>query len=180
MKAEILTIGDEILIGQITNTNSVWIAQQLNLMGIKIVHMASVSDNEDEIIKALEEATLRADFVFITGGLGPTKDDITKKTIAKFFNTELIINETVLKMVSDYFLKRDKKLLPTNYDQALVPKGSQVILNQNGTAPSIWMKKNNTVFICISRVNFEILPFISLFFWFSLLFCCFPPENQKT
>ena len=131
MKAEILTIGDEILIGQITNTNSVWIAQQLNLMGIKIVHMASVSDNEDEIIKALEEATLRADFVFITGGLGPTKDDITKKTIAKFFNTELIINETVLKMVSDYFLKRDKKLLPTNYNQALVPKGCQVILNQN-------------------------------------------------
>ena len=109
MKAEILTIGDEILIGQITNTNSVWIAQQLNLMGVKIVHMASVSDNEDEIIKALEEATLRADFVFITGGLGPTKDDITKKTIAKFFNTELIINETVLKMVSDYFLKRDEK-----------------------------------------------------------------------
>ena len=155
MKAEILTIGDEILIGQITNTNSVWIAQQLNLMGVKIVHMASVSDNEDEIIKALEEATLRADFVFITGGLGPTKDDITKKTIAKFFNTELIINETVLKMVSDYFLKRDKKLLPTNYDQALVPKGSQVILNQNGTAPSIWMKKNKTVFICMPGVPYE-------------------------
>ncbi len=155
MKAEILTIGDEILIGQITNTNSVWIAQQLNLMGIKIVHMASVSDNEDEIIKALEDATLRADFVFITGGLGPTKDDITKKTIAKFFNTELVINETVLKMVSDYFLKRDKKLLPTNYNQALVPKGCQVILNQNGTAPSIWMKKNNTVFICMPGVPYE-------------------------
>ena len=128
---EIITIGDEILIGQIINTNSVWIAQQLNLNGIKIVHMASVSDNEAEIIKAFEEATLRADFVFVTGGLGPTKDDITKKTIAKFFNTELVINETVLKMVSDYFLKRDKKLLPTNYNQALVPKGCQVILNKN-------------------------------------------------
>ena len=155
MKAEILTIGDEILIGQITNTNSVWIAQQLNLMGIKIVHMASVSDNEDEIIKALEDSTLRADFVFITGGLGPTKDDITKKTMAKFLNTELIINETVLKMVSDYFLKRDKKLLPTNYNQALVPKGCQVILNQNGTAPGIWMKKNNTVFISMPGVPYE-------------------------
>ncbi len=155
MKAEILTIGDEILIGQITNTNSVWIAQQLNLMGIKIVHMASISDNENEIIKALEDATLRAEFVFITGGLGPTKDDITKKTIAKFFNTELIINETVLKMVSDYFLKRDKKLLPTNYNQALVPKSCQVILNQNGTAPGIWMKKNNTVFISMPGVPYE-------------------------
>ena len=88
MKAEILTIGDEILIGQITNTNSVWIAQQLNLTGIQIVHMASVSDNEAEIIKAFEEATLRADFVFVTGGLGPTKDDITKKQLQSF----LILN----------------------------------------------------------------------------------------
>ena len=85
MNAEILTIGDEILIGQITNTNSVWIAQQLNFIGVKVVHMASVADDEKAIIDAFDAAQKRADFVFITGGLGPTKDDITKKTFSKYF-----------------------------------------------------------------------------------------------
>ena len=88
MKAEILTIGDEILIGQITNTNSVWIAQQLNLIGIKVVHMASVADDEMAIIDAFNAALTRADFVFITGGLGPTKDDITKKTFCDYFEDD--------------------------------------------------------------------------------------------
>ncbi len=86
MRAEILTIGDEILIGQITNTNSVWIAQELNLIGIKIVHMASVADDEAAIVSAFNNAAARADLVFITGGLGPTKDDITKKTFSNYFN----------------------------------------------------------------------------------------------
>src|SRR6476620_404403 len=104
MRAEILTIGDEILIGQIVNTNSVWIAQQLNLAGIRVVHMSSVADDESAILKAFDDALQRADFVFITGGLGPTKDDITKKTVANYFDAELIIDEEVHHRIENYFL----------------------------------------------------------------------------
>ncbi len=155
MKAEILTIGDEILIGQITNTNAVWIAQQLNQMGIKVTHMASVADDETAIIKAFNDSLLRADFVFITGGLGPTKDDITKKTIAKYFNVDLIINKDVLQDVTSFFLKRDKTVSQLNRNQALVPQGSIVFRNQNGTAPAMWLKKQNTVFVSMPGVPFE-------------------------
>src|SRR4051812_40990150 len=108
MKAEILTIGDEILIGQITNTNAVWIAQQLNLMGINVAHMASVSDDAAAIETAFADAGKRADVVFITGGLGPTKDDITKKIIARYFNTELVIDNEVLEHVRSFFTKRGR------------------------------------------------------------------------
>jgi len=155
MKAEILTIGDEILIGQITNTNSVWIAQQLNLIGVKIVHMASVADEEDAIITAFDNALTRADFVFITGGLGPTKDDITKKTFSKYFNVELVMDEEVLKHVASFFTKRGRQINEINSKQALVPKGCTVINNPHGTAPGMWMKKNNTVFISMPGVPFE-------------------------
>ena len=155
MKAEILTIGDEILIGQITNTNSVWIAQQLNLIGVKIVHMASVADDEAAIITAFDNAAARADFVFITGGLGPTKDDITKKTFSNYFNAELVMDEEVLKHVSSFFIKRGREINEINSKQALVPKGCTVINNPHGTAPGMWMKKNNTVFISMPGVPFE-------------------------
>jgi nicotinamide-nucleotide amidase len=155
MRAEILTIGDEILIGQITNTNSVWIAQQLNLMGIQVVHMASVSDDEQAIVAAFEAALLRADFVFITGGLGPTKDDITKKIFARFFNSNLVMNKEVLADVSGFFVKRGKEVSEINQQQALVPEGCVVIRNANGTAPGMWMKKNNTVFISMPGVPYE-------------------------
>jgi nicotinamide-nucleotide amidase len=155
MKAEILTIGDEILIGQIVNTNSVWIAQQLNLMGVKIVHMASVADDEASIIKAFNDALQRVDFVFITGGLGPTKDDITKKIFSNFFNTELILDGQVLKQVSSFFIKRGREVTELNRNQALVPKGCFIIENLNGTAPGMWMKKENTVFISMPGVPYE-------------------------
>lgn len=155
MKAEILTIGDEILIGQITNTNSVWIAQQLNLAGIKVVHMASVSDNAAEIVAAFNDAMKRADFVFITGGLGPTKDDITKKTFAEFFDVKLVLNEEVLEDVDVFFTKRGRELSEVNRQQAFVPEGCFVIRNSSGTAPGMWMKKNNTVFISMPGVPFE-------------------------
>lgn len=155
MQAEILTIGDEILIGQITNTNSVWIAQQLNFIGIKVVHMATVSDDKTAIIKAFDDAASRADFVFITGGLGPTKDDITKKTFADYFNTILEIDMDVLTTVQSFFSKRNRELTETNRAQALVPKGCFVIENKNGTAPGMWMKKNNTVYISMPGVPYE-------------------------
>jgi nicotinamide-nucleotide amidase len=155
MTAEILTIGDEILIGQITNTNSVWIAQQLNLAGIKIAHMASVSDDEQAIIDALDAAAKRADFVFVTGGLGPTKDDITKKTFANYLGTTLEMNEEVLQDVDSFFTKRGRVLTEINRNQALVPKGCTVIRNKNGTAPGMWMVKNKTVFISMPGVPHE-------------------------
>ena len=155
IKAEILTIGDEILIGQITNTNSVWIAQQLNLAGIKVVHMASVADEESAITKAFNDAAQRADFVFITGGLGPTKDDITKKIFAAYFNAELVVDADTLKDLTSYFTKRGRELNDINSKQALVPKGCTIIKNTNGTAPGMWMKKNNTVFISMPGVPYE-------------------------
>jgi len=161
IKAEILTIGDEILIGQITNTNSVWIAQQLNLAGIKVAHMASVADEENAITKAFNDAAERADFVFITGGLGPTKDDITKKIFANYFNTTLVMNEDVLKEVTDYFTKRGRELNDINRLQAMVPEGCTIIRNTNGTAPGMWMKKNNTVFVSMPGVPYEMKAMMS-------------------
>ncbi len=155
MRAEILTIGDEILIGQITNTNSVWIAQKLNLMGIKVAHMASVSDDKDAILKAFNDAQQRSDFVFITGGLGPTKDDITKKLFAQYFNTILELDETVLAHVKSFFDKRGREMNEANRQQALIPKGCFVIHNQSGTAPGMWFKKENTVFISMPGVPYE-------------------------
>lgn len=155
MRAEILTIGDEILIGQITNTNSVWIAQKLNLMGIKVVHMASVSDDKEAILKAFSDAQQRADFVFITGGLGPTKDDITKKLVAQYFNTILELDENVLAHVRSFFDKRGREMNEANRQQALIPKGCFVIHNQSGTAPGMWLKKDNTVFISMPGVPYE-------------------------
>lgn len=161
MRAEILTIGDEILIGQITNTNSVWIAQELNLLGIKVVHMSSVSDDKEAIIKAFDDAATRAEFVFITGGLGPTKDDITKKTFAEYFNTILEIDERVLNTVKGFFERRNRELTEINRQQALVPKGCIVIENKNGTAPGMWMKKGNTVFISMPGVPYEMKSMMS-------------------
>lgn len=155
MRAEILTIGDEILIGQITNTNSVWIAQKLNLMGIKVVHMASVSDEKEAILKAFSDAQQRADFVFITGGLGPTKDDITKKLFAQYFNTILELDENVLAHVKSFFDKRGREMNESNRQQALIPKGCTVIHNQSGTAPGMWFKKENTVFVSMPGVPYE-------------------------
>jgi nicotinamide-nucleotide amidase len=155
MKAEILTIGDEILIGQVANTNAVWIAQQLNLIGIKVVHMATVSDDRDEIIKGLENASQRANMVFITGGLGPTKDDITKKTFAQFFGVELVLDEMILEDVSSFFIKRGKEVSQLNKDQALIPKGCRPVRNKSGTAPGMWMQKNKVHFISMPGVPYE-------------------------
>ena len=155
MNAELLTIGNEILIGQITNTNAVWMAQQLNMIGVSIVHMSSVADDRDSILKAFEDASKRADIVLITGGLGPTKDDITKKTFCDYFETELVIDENVLKDVTGFFAKRNRELTELNRKQAEVPKGCIVIRNKNGTAPGMWMEKNNTIYVSMPGVPFE-------------------------
>lgn len=155
MNAELLTIGNEILIGQITNTNSVWMAQELNMIGVSIVHMSSVADERQAILKAFEDASKRADIVLITGGLGPTKDDITKTTFCEYFETELVTDENVLKDVTGFFSKRNKEVSDINKKQAEVPKGCFVIRNKNGTAPGMWMEKNNTIFVSMPGVPYE-------------------------
>lgn len=161
MKAEILTIGDEILIGQITNTNSVWIAQQLNMIGVTVVHMASVSDEEAAILNAFNSALSRADLVIVTGGLGPTNDDITKKVFAKYFEKKLVMNEEVLAHVTGFFTRRGREISDLNKRQALVPEGCFIIENPNGTAPGMWMRKENTIFISLPGVPFEMKAMIS-------------------
>ena len=155
MKAELLTIGNEILIGQITNTNAVWMAQQLNMIGVSVVHMSSVADEKEAILQAFKDAEKRADIVLITGGLGPTKDDITKRIFCDFFNSELIMDENVLADVSGFFARRNKELTEINRKQAEVPKGCKVIRNKNGTAPGMWMEKDETIFVSMPGVPYE-------------------------
>jgi nicotinamide-nucleotide amidase len=123
--------------------------------------MASVSDDKAAIIKAFSDAETRADIIFITGGLGPTKDDITKKLFAEYFNVILEIDEKVLEHVRSFFTKRGKELTEINRQQALVPKGCFVVHNQNGTAPGMWMKKHNTVFISMPGVPYEMKAMMS-------------------
>lgn len=155
MKAELLTIGDEILIGQIVNTNSVWMARELNQCGISVVQMTSVADDAAAIVKALDSATTRADLVFITGGLGPTKDDITKKTFADYFNAPLVMDEEVLEGIVSFFSRRGRETTLINRQQALVPEGCYVVKNLHGTAPGMWMSKNGVQYISMPGVPYE-------------------------
>jgi len=156
MKATIVTIGDEILIGQIVDTNSAFIAKSLDRIGVEIHEMISINDNKQHILNTFLEFQNKVDLVVITGGLGPTKDDITKKTFCDYFDDELVINEEVLRNVTQIiegFYKR--KITQINKDQALVPSKCTVLHNKVGTAPGMWMKKENTVFVSLPGVPFE-------------------------
>ena len=155
MKAEIITIGDELLLGQVIDTNSAWLGQQLNQIGAKVHFKSAVMDSKDAILEALTSATNRSDIVVITGGLGPTKDDITKHTICDFFNTELILNNSVLEFVQQIFSKRNLPMLESNNQQALLPKNCEVLWNKNGTAPGMWFNENKTIYISLPGVPFE-------------------------
>lgn len=156
MLAEIITIGDEILIGQIVDTNSAFIAKKLNSIGISVFQVSSVQDEQDHILKAMEEAESRVDIVIITGGLGPTKDDITKHTICTYFEDKLIENESVLRNVERLFEKYSKSPISNlNKGQALVPSKAEVLMNHYGTAPGMWLEKNGKVFISLPGVPFE-------------------------
>ena len=156
MKAAIVTIGDEILIGQIVDTNSAFIAKSLDRIGVEIHEMVSISDDKKHILETFLKYQNKVDIVLITGGLGPTKDDITKKTFCDYFEDELIVNDDVLVHVTkliEGFYKRT--ITQINKDQALVPSKCTVLHNQVGTAPGMWMKKENTVFISLPGVPFE-------------------------
>ncbi len=161
--AEIITIGDEILIGQIVDTNSAWMAQQLNMIGIKVKQISSVSDNEQHILIALDEAKSRADIILITGGLGPTKDDITKHTLCKYFNTTLRFDERAFAIVEELFHKRGRTdITETNRKQAEVPLSCTVLYNTAGTAPGMWFEKDGKVFVSMPGVPFEMKKMMEL------------------
>jgi nicotinamide-nucleotide amidase len=156
MFAEIITIGDEILIGQIIDTNSAFIAQELNKIGVSVVQITSIQDDKTHILKSLKDAESRANIVLITGGLGPTKDDVTKHTLCEYFNDHLVEDESVLQHIENIFKKYSiAPLLQVNKNQALVPSKAQVLPNEFGTAPGMWLKNNQTVFVSMPGVPFE-------------------------
>jgi len=156
MYAEIITIGDEILIGQIVDTNSAYISKVLNKIGVSVYQITSVQDEEAHILQALSEAEKRANIIIITGGLGPTKDDITKHTLCKYFDDTLVQDDAVLAHVKELFSKFiSTPISKVNERQALVPSTSKVLMNKYGTAPGMWIEKNEKVFVSLPGVPFE-------------------------
>jgi nicotinamide-nucleotide amidase len=156
MKAEIITIGDEILIGQIVDTNSAFIAKELNNIGVSVYQITSVQDDKTHILKAFEAAESNVDIVIITGGLGPTKDDITKKTLAQYFEDTLVYDKAVLNNIKHlwkHFVKQP--LLQVNIDQSLVLSKATALMNKSGSAPGMWIEKNDTIFISLPGVPYE-------------------------
>ena len=158
--AEVVTIGDEILYGQITDTNTQWMSTELDKIGIKTVRKSSVGDQEAQILQIFEEAENRADIVLLTGGLGPTKDDITKKTLCKYFGDELVINEEALGFITDFFTKRGRPMTELNRLQAMVPSKCTYLANKTGTAPGMWFEHKSkanrrTVFVSMPGVPHE-------------------------
>jgi nicotinamide-nucleotide amidase len=155
MLAEIITIGDEILIGQIVDTNSAWMAAELNAIGIFVKQISSVSDDREHILKALDEASQRADIILITGGLGPTKDDITKNTLCNYFGVNLVFSPEIYTDVEQIFARYGRPVSPVNRKQAEVPENCIPLHNLNGTAPGMWFEKEGKVFISMPGVPYE-------------------------
>ncbi|HEX8516542.1 MAG TPA: competence/damage-inducible protein A [Bacteroidia bacterium] len=155
MQVEIITIGDEILIGQIVDTNSAYIGQLLNMNGMSVKQISSVSDDREHILNSLEEARKRADIIIITGGLGPTKDDITKKTLAEYFKTTMRFDEQAYEDVVNIFATYGKEVTPLNRLQAEVPAICEVLRNKNGTAPGMWFNVEGKIFISLPGVPYE-------------------------
>ena len=156
MNAEIITIGDEILIGQIVDTNSQWIGQQLNKIGVSVYQITSIQDDKQHILNALKEAQERAGIVIITGGLGPTKDDITKKTMAEFFNDgEIIEYPEVVLHIQEMFKKYNIPYREIQQYQAQLPSKATLLMNNFGTAPGMWFYENKTVFVSLPGVPYE-------------------------
>ena len=156
MLAEIITIGDEILIGQIVDTNSAYISRELNKIGVQVYQITSVQDDRDHILEAFEAASKHVSLVIVTGGLGPTKDDITKQTFCDYFEDHLVENKDVVENIREIFRKYQLNLpmLP-NLQQAMVPSKATVLMNKQGTAPGMWMEKDGTVFVSLPGVPYE-------------------------
>lgn len=155
MKAAIITIGDEILLGQIMDTNSRFIARELAALGVETVEMFTVADEQAAIVRALDTAFLRADLLFITGGLGPTKDDLTKKTLAEYFHTPLVFNPQVYAWLEEMLLPRRGEVNAYNKSQAVLPQDCTVLRNRKGTASGMWFEKDGRIAVSLPGVPFE-------------------------
>jgi len=151
MNVNIVTIGDEILIGQIIDTNSAWMGQQLNLVGAKVSAIHSVSDSKEGIINALENGLKQADVVLLTGGLGPTKDDITKKTIADYLGTTLVFHEPTWEVIEGMFRRWGRSTTPAHKAQCLMPANAQILPNKKGTAPGMWFEIDGKIVVSSIR-----------------------------
>ncbi|MBC7449457.1 MAG: competence/damage-inducible protein A [Hymenobacteraceae bacterium] len=153
--AELLTIGDELLYGQVVNTNAAWMGTELGARGVRVVQITSVSDDPAAIVGALDAARRRANAVLITGGLGPTKDDLTKHVLARYFASELVLHEPTLRHVEDIFARFNRPMLDVNRAQAFVPAACDVVPNPLGTAPGMWFEAGGVVFVSMPGVPFE-------------------------
>jgi nicotinamide-nucleotide amidase len=163
VRAEIIAIGDELLYGQIVDTNSHWISQELDLMGVKVVRKTTVGDDRKDVLAAFESAEKRADIVLITGGLGPTKDDLTKPLLAEFFGCDIIEFPEAVKAVSEYFIRRGREMTPLNILQGHLPACCTYIPNEVGTAPGMWFERNGTFWMSMPGVPHEMKKLIKDF-----------------
>lgn len=161
MQAEIITIGDEILIGQIVDTNSQWISQRLNEIGVSVFQITSIQDDKQHILKAIQEAERNADIIIMTGGLGPTKDDITKLTLVDYFDDELIRNEEIENHIKQLFGRIKYKFTDMDLQQALLPAKATILKNHLGTASGMWFERNNKIFVSLPGVPNEMKGLIS-------------------
>lgn len=168
MNVEIITIGDELLIGQVIDTNSAWLGKELNSSGFDVQQKTTISDNKKQIINALDSSLSRSQIVLITGGLGPTKDDITKKTLCEYFKSQMVFNKDVFEDIKDFLNSEDQGVNHLNRDQALVPADCYIIRNPVGTAPTLCFEVDNKIVISMPGVPYEmkaavksgVLPFL--------------------
>ena len=155
MNSALITIGDEILIGQVTDTNAVWISKHLNRIGVQVGEMVTVSDEAGQITATLDRYMGKYDLLIMTGGLGPTTDDITKPTLAAYFNSKLVTHPEIAAKITAYFKERGRSMIESNLRQADVPDACRVLINNNGTAPGMWFEKEGTILISLPGVPYE-------------------------
>lgn len=161
MFTEIISIGDELLIGQTINTNCAWIGEQLGLIGIKVHQVSTIADEEQHIVAALDEAKERVQVVIITGGLGPTKDDLTKHTLCKYFDTELVLHQDILERLEGLYQKYNVPFTEVNQEQAWLPERCTILPNTKGTASGMWFEKDDVIFISLPGVPHEMKDILS-------------------
>lgn len=155
MNVEIITIGDELLIGQVIDTNSAWMGQQLESEGFHVIRKTAVGDIEEDMLAAIDAAMNRAQIVLVTGGIGPTKDDITRKTLCKYFDSDLFFSDEVYQNIEEIFNRSGRKMNELTRNQALVPEKAIVIQNRAGTAPATWFERNGKVLVSMPGVPYE-------------------------
>lgn len=157
MKATIISIGNELIIGQVVNSNAAYMAEQLNLVGLEIDSIITIGDDRDKILQSLHDSQHNSRVVLITGGLGPTSDDITKEVLCEYFNSRLIYNEDVFNNIRELFSRRKQEVTERNRLQAMVPHNCELVPNELGTAPGMWFEKDNIMYIAIPGVPFEMV-----------------------